>query len=44
VYNVTAHAVGVVVNKQVRGRILKKRINLRIEHVNHSKCRQDFLK
>eukprot|EP00048_Salpingoeca_helianthica_P006907 m.104229 g.104229 ORF g.104229 m.104229 type:complete len:159 (-) comp14168_c1_seq1:60-536(-) len=43
VYNVTASSVGVVVNKQVRGTILKKRINVRIEHVNHSKCRQDFL-
>lgn len=43
VYNVTAHAVGVIVNKRVRGKIIPKRINLRIEHVKHSKCRQDFL-
>ena len=27
-----------------RGRILAKRINLRIEHVKHSNCRLDFLK
>ena len=44
VYNVTQHALGVIVNKRVRGRILPKRINVRIEHVKHSKCRQDFLK
>jgi large subunit ribosomal protein L21e len=43
VFNVTAHALGVIVNKRVGGRIIPKRINIRIEHVNHSKCRQDFL-
>lgn len=43
VFNVTAHALGVIVNKRVRGTIIPKRINVRIEHVNHSKCRQDFL-
>lgn len=43
VFNVTAHALGVIVNKRVRGRIIPKRINVRVEHVNHSKCRQDFL-
>ena len=43
VFNVTQHAVGVVVNKQVRGRIIAKRINVRVEHVKHSNCRLDFL-
>jgi len=43
VYNVTPHALGVIVNKRVRGKILAKRINVRVEHVKHSKCRQDFL-
>lgn len=43
VYNVTPHAVGIIVNKRVRGKILPKRINVRIEHVQHSKCREDFL-
>ncbi|XP_018329974.1 60S ribosomal protein L21-like [Agrilus planipennis] len=43
VFNVTAHALGVIVNKRVRGRIIPKRINIRIEHINHSKCREDFL-
>ncbi|EAW78944.1 hCG2022288 [Homo sapiens] len=33
VYNVTQHAVGIVVNKQVKGKILAKRINVRIEHI-----------
>ena len=43
VYNVTKHAIGVVVNKRVRNRVIAKKINVRIEHVSHSKCRQDFL-
>ncbi|XP_036365154.1 60S ribosomal protein L21-like [Octopus sinensis] len=42
VFNVTQHAVGVIVNKRVKHRIIPKRINLRIEHVNPSKCQQDF--
>ena len=44
VFNVTPHAVGVIVNKRVRGKVLPKRINVRIEHVNQSKCREDFLR
>lgn len=44
VFNVTQHALGVIVNKRVRNRIIAKRINVRVEHVSHSKCRQDFLK
>ena len=43
VFNVTKRAVGVIVNKTVGGRIIPKRIILRIEHVKHSKCRDDFL-
>ena len=43
VYNVTKRAVGVIVNKRVRGSILAKKINLRVEHISHSKCRDDFL-
>ncbi|GFU32283.1 60S ribosomal protein L21 [Nephila pilipes] len=43
VFNVTRHAVGVIVNKRVRNRIIPKRINVRVAHVRHSKCRQDFL-
>uniref|UniRef100_H0XN32 Large ribosomal subunit protein eL21 n=1 Tax=Otolemur garnettii TaxID=30611 RepID=H0XN32_OTOGA len=44
VYNVTQHAVGIVVNKQVKVKILAKRINVRIEHIKHSKSRDSFLK
>merc|ERR1712209_320218 len=44
VFNVTPHAVGVVVNKRVRGRVIAKHINVRVEHVKHSNCRLDFLK
>ncbi|KAI5480906.1 hypothetical protein MNV49_006715 [Pseudohyphozyma bogoriensis] len=43
VYNVTPRAVGVIVYKVVGNRYLEKRVNLRIEHVKHSKCRDDFL-
>lgn len=43
VFNVTKRAVGVEVNKLLRGKILKKRIHVRIEHVRQSKCRDGFL-
>ncbi|KAI5934164.1 60S ribosomal protein L21 [Manis javanica] len=44
VYNVTQHAVVGNSNKQVKGKILAKRINIRIEHIKHSKSRDSFLK
>ena len=44
VYNVTQHAVGIVANKQVKGKILAKRIDVRIEHMKHSKSGDSFLK
>ncbi|KAH3902207.1 60S ribosomal protein L21-A [Saccharomycodes ludwigii] len=43
IYNVTKSSVGVIVNKVVGNRYIEKRLNLRIEHVKHSKCRQEFL-
>ncbi|KAI9633061.1 putative 60s ribosomal protein l21-a [Dioszegia hungarica] len=43
VYNVTARAVGVICYKVVNGRYLEKRVNIRVEHVKHSKCRKEFL-
>lgn len=43
VWNITPRAVGIEVNKRVGGRILGKRIHVRIEHVTQSKSRQDFL-
>jgi large subunit ribosomal protein L21e len=43
VWNVTPRSIGVEVNKKVGGRILKKRLHVRLEHVNKSKCREGFL-
>lgn len=43
IYNVTPSAVGVIVNKVVGNRYLEKRVNIRVEHIRHSKCRQEFL-
>ncbi|ERE66045.1 60S ribosomal protein L21-like protein [Cricetulus griseus] len=40
VYSVTQHTVGITVNKQVKGKFLAKRINVRIEHIKHSEQRQ----
>jgi large subunit ribosomal protein L21e len=44
VFNVTQTSVGVEVNKEVRGKILKKRVHFRIEHVRPSRSREDFIK
>merc|ERR1712188_153517 len=43
VWNVTPHSVGVVVNKNLGGRIIHKRIHVRVEHVVKSRCREEFL-
>mmetsp|Transcript_6942 Transcript_6942/g.10579 ORF Transcript_6942/g.10579 Transcript_6942/m.10579 type:complete len:165 (-) Transcript_6942:184-678(-) len=43
VWNITKRAIGVEVNKQVGGRIMKKRIHVRMEHLKHSTCRTEFL-
>jgi len=42
IYNVTTHAVGVVVNKRVGNRIIPKRIHVRVEHVRMSSSREAF--
>lgn len=44
VYNVSKRAVGVIVNKQVKGRLEPKRINLRVEHIRKSQSREAFKK
>ncbi|EGD71996.1 ribosomal protein L21 [Salpingoeca rosetta] len=44
VYNVGKRALGIVVNKRIKNRYVQKKINVRIEHVKHSKCRDDFLR
>jgi hypothetical protein len=33
---------GVVVNKRVRNRVIPKKMNIRIEHLRTSKCREVF--
>ncbi|ODV89225.1 hypothetical protein CANCADRAFT_58210 [Tortispora caseinolytica NRRL Y-17796] len=44
VFNVTKTSVGVIVHKQVRNRYIEKRISVRVEHIKHSKCREEFVK
>lgn len=44
VFNVSPRAVGVIVHKRVGNRMIEKRVNIRVDHVSHSKCRDDFLK
>eukprot|EP00197_Chlamydomonas_leiostraca_P010309 CAMPEP_0202859904 /NCGR_PEP_ID=MMETSP1391-20130828/1824_1 /ASSEMBLY_ACC=CAM_ASM_000867 /TAXON_ID=1034604 /ORGANISM="Chlamydomonas leiostraca, Strain SAG 11-49" /LENGTH=164 /DNA_ID=CAMNT_0049539007 /DNA_START=59 /DNA_END=553 /DNA_ORIENTATION=+ len=44
VWNVTKRAIGVEINKRVGGRIIAKRIHVRVEHVKPSRCREDYLK
>lgn len=43
VYNVTKSAVGVIIYKRVGNRYIEKRVNVRIEHINHSRSREEFL-
>ncbi|KAM5263724.1 large ribosomal subunit protein eL21-like [Ctenodactylus gundi] len=44
IYSVTQHAVGIVINKQVKSKSLCKRTSVRIEHIKHCKSRGSFLK
>ena len=43
VFNVTKSAVGVIIYKVVGNRYIEKRVSLRVEHVKHSACRQEFV-
>ena len=43
VFNITKSAVGVRVNKPVNGRIIEKRIHVRIEHIRKSKCQKEII-
>ncbi|KAL2501564.1 60S ribosomal protein L21-2 [Forsythia ovata] len=43
VWNVTKRAIGVEVNKQVGNRIIRKRIHVRVEHVQPSRCHEEIL-
>ena len=42
VFDVTQHAIGVIINKQVKGRVIPKRIHVRVEHVRQSQCYEAF--
>uniref|UniRef100_A0A7S3VQ24 Ribosomal protein L21 n=3 Tax=Eukaryota TaxID=2759 RepID=A0A7S3VQ24_DUNTE len=44
VWNVTKRALGVEINKRVGNRIIPKRLHVRVEHVQPSRCREDFMK
>eukprot|EP00992_Anisonema_acinus_P015897 TRINITY_DN9940_c0_g1_i2.p1 TRINITY_DN9940_c0_g1~~TRINITY_DN9940_c0_g1_i2.p1 ORF type:complete len:162 (-),score=24.70 TRINITY_DN9940_c0_g1_i2:69-554(-) len=43
VWSVTPRAVGVLINKRVRQRIMRKKVMIRVEHVRKSQCNADFL-
>ena len=43
VFNVNKTAIGIIVNKQHNGRIIPKRIHVRIEHVRKSRSRLAFV-
>jgi large subunit ribosomal protein L21e len=42
VFNVNPNSIGVIVNKQVRNRIVHKRMHVRVEHLKKSTCLQDL--
>ena len=42
IFNLNKNSAGVVVNKRVRNRIIPKKMNIRIEHLRTSKCREVF--
>ncbi|KAF9889790.1 hypothetical protein FE257_006880 [Aspergillus nanangensis] len=44
IYNVTKASVGVLLYKVVGNRYMEKRVNVRVEHVKHSRSREDFIK
>lgn len=44
IYNVAKSAVGVIIYKKVWHRYIEKRINVKIEHIQPSRSREDFLK
>ncbi|MCO5591872.1 hypothetical protein L7F22_045865 [Adiantum nelumboides] len=43
IWNITKRTIGVGMNMRVNTQIVKKRIHMRIEHVQPSRCRQDFV-
>merc|ERR1719447_1263906 len=43
IFHVVNRAVGVLINKRVRHRIMTKRIYVRTEHIRPSNCRKEFI-
>ena len=44
VFNVNKRALGVTVNKQVNGRIVKKDLHVALPHLHKSKCRDEIIR
>ena len=44
VFDIAPNSIGVIVNKQVRNRIVQKRIHVRVEHLKISTCNSNFKK
>ncbi|KAI9888362.1 MAG: 60S ribosomal protein L21A [Vezdaea aestivalis] len=44
IYNVTKSAVGVIIYKKVGNRYIEKRVNVRVEHINASRSREEFVR
>ena len=44
VFDISPNSIGVIVNKQVRNRIVEKRIHVRVEHLKISTCNANFKK
>lgn len=42
VFNINPNAIGVIVNKKIRQRVIKKRIHVRVEHIRKSACVENF--
>ena len=44
IFDISPNSVGVIINKQVRNRIVQKRIHVRVEHLRISTCNDNFKK
>ena len=44
IFDVTKRAVGIIVNKRVRNKVLPKRLHVRLQHLRKSRCRDAFVK
>ena len=42
IFNINPNSIGVIINKQVRNRIVPKRIHVRVEHLRISTCQANF--